>query len=270
MSIYRVIKSQDYVTMANFHLRDKRLTMAAKGLLSVLLADEGDNAYTVAELAERGPEGKDAIRSSLSKLEACGYIRRSQRHGPSGRFSGNEFLIYEAPLSENPTTVKPSSGKPLTENPTTVAEIPDIKINDYSSRDLDSTLSSLDNKEDLFNTPHKSPQKKPSGRGVSVPSWEPERFAAFWKFYPRGESKQAAIRAWDKLRPSPELIATMGRALQRQMETEEWKRGIGIPYASTWLNQRRWEDELRECVPAKISHVEERSDVVYWEPGMEL
>ena len=35
----------------------------------------------------------------------------------------------------------------------------------------------------------------------------------------------------------------MARALKRQMASEEWQRGIGIPYASTWLNNRRWEDE---------------------------
>lgn len=97
-----------------------------------------------------------------------------------------------------------------------------------------------------INTPPKAPQGGRRRREPKkAPDWEPERFAAFWAYYPRGESKQAAIAAWDKLRPSSELIATMGRALKRQMQTEEWKRGVGIPYASTWLNQRRWEDEQR-------------------------
>lgn len=77
-----------------------------------------------------------------------------------------------------------------------------------------------------------------------APEWKPERFAAFWDSYPRGESKQAAITAWDKLQPDDELLVTMAKALKRQMQTELWRRGIGIPYASTWLNQRRWEDKL--------------------------
>lgn len=79
-----------------------------------------------------------------------------------------------------------------------------------------------------------------------APEWKPERFAAFWDSYPRGESKQAAITAWDKLQPDDELLVTMAKALKRQMQTELWQRGIGIPYASTWLNQRRWEDELHD------------------------
>lgn len=76
--------------------------------------------------------------------------------------------------------------------------------------------------------------------------WKPERFEGFWKYYPRGENKQGAIRAWDRLQPSDELIAQMAVALRRQTQTESWRQGIGIPYASTWLNNARWEDEVPE------------------------
>ena len=42
----------------------------------------------------------------------------------------------------------------------------------------------------------------------------------------------------------------MANALVRQLESAEWQRGIGIPYASTWLNGRRWEDvSVPETVP---------------------
>ena len=101
------------------------------------------------------------------------------------------------------------------------------------------------NLKKLNNTP-KAPKGGAGGRiPKKAPQWKPERFAAFWKYYSqhaRGENKQAAIRAWDKLRPDDDLIAVMAQALQRQLATEDWKRGIGIPYASTWLNNARWED----------------------------
>ena len=45
----------------------------------------------------------------------------------------------------------------------------------------------------------------------------------------------------------------MALGLKRAMKSEEWQRGIGIPYASTWLNNRRWADEdkyLPSAVPA--------------------
>ena len=91
--------------------------------------------------------------------------------------------------------------------------------------------------------PEETPTRK--SRGI-LPKWKPERFAAFWKFYPRGENKQRAVRAWDKLKPDDSLIAVMGHALARQKASPDWQRGIGIPHASTWLNGRRWEDEQRK------------------------
>ena len=86
-------------------------------------------------------------------------------------------------------------------------------------------------------------KRKRSNEPKEAPDWKPERFAAFWAAYPCGKSKQAAIRAWDKLRPDDALIHEMALGLKRAMKSEEWQRGIGIPYASTWLNNRRWEDE---------------------------
>lgn len=95
------------------------------------------------------------------------------------------------------------------------------------------------------------PPKAPQGgqRGKREPKetadWKPERFEAFWKFYRknvRGEDRQSAIRAWDKLRPDDALIARIGRALEKQVASESWQAGYGKPYASTYLNRRRWED----------------------------
>lgn len=85
------------------------------------------------------------------------------------------------------------------------------------------------------------------------PAWKPERFAKFWAAYPRGEAKQAAIRAWDRLQADDALLDAMAAALARQMHRPDWQEGVGIPYASTWLNGRRWEDEdrtpAREAAP---------------------
>ena len=268
MATYRVIKSQDYITMANYHLRDKRLTLAAKGLLSVLLADEGDCDYNVSDLAERGPEGRDAIRSALGKLEDAGYIRRRQGHDGQGRFASNEYLIYEAPLPENPSTVKPSADKPLTENPPTVASEPELELNQGLSNAPREDNPRKKGKEEGI----KKPPQAPLDSSKSWPKWKPERFAAFWDFYRthcRGESRQAAVRAWDKLKPDDALIEKIGRALQRQLRSDEWQRGIAIPYASTYLNQRRWEDEIgprNRTAPAE----DMPSGLVFWTEDMEL
>lgn len=114
------------------------------------------------------------------------------------------------------------------------------------------------NKETVTYT-DKIPPKAPRGgrrrkEPKQAPDWKPERFARFWDFYShhaRGENKQAAIRAWDKLRPDDELIETMGLALKAQIASEAWRQGIGIPYASTWLNNSRWEDVPKAAASAE-------------------
>lgn len=281
-SVFRVVKSQDYVTISNYHLRDKRLKMAAKGLMSVLLTDEGDAAYTMAELTELGPEGKDAIRSALKQLETCGYIQKRQLHDGAGRFASNEFLVYEIPpltenpktvepsaekpLTENPPTDKPPTGKPFTENPKTVAPEPELELNHSLSTTPEvSNPRKRENKEEIIINP-------PAGPLKSLPKWKPERFAAFWEFYRkhcRGESRMKAVKAWDKLKPDDALIDEIGRALQRQLKSEEWQRGIGIPYAATYLSQRRWEDDIGPR-PMASPAPDMPSGGIYWTEDMEL
>lgn len=104
------------------------------------------------------------------------------------------------------------------------------------------------NINNLNNIPPKAPQggrraKRPPRK---APDWKPERFAGFWEFYPRGEDKQRAMDAWDRLQPDDETIDAIAKALVKLKESEDWKRGIGIPHASTFLNNARWEDELRD------------------------
>lgn len=73
-----------------------------------------------------------------------------------------------------------------------------------------------------------------------------EEFDFFYSLYPRHESKSTARKAWNKLNPSAELQKIMLEALMKQKKSEQWNRDNGkfIPYPATWINQRRWEDEI--------------------------
>lgn len=75
-------------------------------------------------------------------------------------------------------------------------------------------------------------------------------FVRFWSAYPRKTAKQAALKAFHKLTPDNTLLTLMLAAIATQEKNEQWQRGI-IPHASTWLNQRRWEDELTPAVKPK-------------------
>lgn len=128
MPVFRVERTRDYTVMSNYHLRDKRLTLKAKGLLSQMLSLPEDWDYTLSGLSHINRESKDAIRSAVNELEKAGYIHRRQTTDASGKFSTNEYVIHEhpdqpepsleKPLSENPTTDNPPTGNPSPENPT--------------------------------------------------------------------------------------------------------------------------------------------------------
>lgn len=96
MAVFRIEKTRDYTVMSNYHLRDKRLSLKAKGLLSQMLSLPWD--YTLTGLSTINRESKDAIRSAIQELEKCGYIERRQTTDKQGKFSGNEYVIHEFPF----------------------------------------------------------------------------------------------------------------------------------------------------------------------------
>ena len=123
MAVFRVEKTKDFTIMSNYHLRDKNLSLKAKGLLSQMLSLPEEWDYTLAGLAYINKESKDAIRSAVNELEQAGYITRRQTTSAGGRFGCNEYLIRErpvlpSPLPENPTTDSTPTAIPTPENPT--------------------------------------------------------------------------------------------------------------------------------------------------------
>jgi hypothetical protein len=57
--------------------------------------------------------------------------------------------------------------------------------------------------------------------------------------------KRAALHAWNRLKPSETFLAeTLVPALVKQQRTRQWQNKGFIPHPATWLNQRRWEDEV--------------------------
>lgn len=141
MAVFRVERTRDYTVMSNYHLRDKSLSLKAKGLLSQMLSLPEDWDYTLTGLSFINRESKDAIRTAIVELETAGYIIRHQTTDASGKFAANEYIIHESPISplppkpssENPTTDNPLTEKPLSENPTQL----NIDIQNTEKRNTD-------------------------------------------------------------------------------------------------------------------------------------
>jgi hypothetical protein len=97
-----------------------------------------------------------------------------------------------------------------------------------------------------------------------------ETFNLFWATYPNKVRKQDAQKAWMKLCPDQALTTKLLAAIEVHKCSEQWAKDGGkfIPHPPTWLNQQRWEDELRPAVkssrvsagaapvPGKYDHLE--------------
>lgn len=226
-SVFRCGHRKGFTTVYRSVAQDQRLSLKARGLFLLLQSLPDDWRYTISGLASTAGTGKDQIRSGLEELLTVGYLVKEQTHDKAGKFAGNTYILQEEapPLSGNPTTGNPITGKPLSENPT-------VQNNNIHTP--------------LYPPKGDGVQKKQKSK--STPDWKPDRFETFWDFYrahARGEDRAGAVREWDRLKPDDGLIDTMEAALEAQMKTDEWKRGIGIPYACRWIKNERWKDTVR-------------------------
>ena len=153
MAVFRVERNKGYTVMSNHHLRNKELSLKAKGLLSQMLSLPEDWDYTLAGLSFINREKIDAIREAVKELERAGYIVRSRERDEKGRLRGTDYVIFEQPQTppvsdlptlenptlDNPTLEKPTQEKPTLENPTQLNK--DILSKEQSITDLSSTDS---------------------------------------------------------------------------------------------------------------------------------
>lgn len=76
-------------------------------------------------------------------------------------------------------------------------------------------------------------------------------FDQFWKQYPNKVAKANALKAWKKIKPDSSLLAKILESLEVAKSSDGWKKDGGrfIPHPTTWLNGKRWEDEVGGAAP---------------------
>ena len=153
MAVFRVEKNSGYTVMSNHHLRNRALSLKAKGLLSQMLSLPEDWDYTLQGLARINRESIDAIRQAIRELEQAGYIQRSRERDEKGRLRGADYVIFElpqpvpasvSPTLENPTLENPTQENPTLENPMQLnkdIQRTDLPKKEKSNTDLSSTHS---------------------------------------------------------------------------------------------------------------------------------
>ena len=111
--VFRINKNENYTVMSNYHLKEKDMSIKAKGLLSIMLSLPKDWDYSINGLVKLSKDGKDSVISALNELEKFGYLIRTRSINEKGQFDGYDYDIYEKPYTENPYTENPNTEKPL-------------------------------------------------------------------------------------------------------------------------------------------------------------
>ena len=161
MAVFRVERNTGYTVMSNHHLRNKELSLKAKGLLSQMLSLPEDWDYTLAGLSHINRESIDAIRTAVWELEKAGYILRRQGRDEKGKMTAIEYTIYEQPqpMLENPIPGKPMLENPTTDNPT--SENPTQLNKDRSRTNLSKKEKSITDLSSTDSFPILSPDPSP-------------------------------------------------------------------------------------------------------------
>ena len=176
MAVFRVERNKGYTVMSNHHLRNKELSLKAKGLLSQMLSLPEDWDYTLKGLSLINREKIDAIREAIRELERAGYIVRSRERDEKGRLRGADYVIFEQPpkpelpILENPTLDNPTLENPTQEKPT--LENPTQLNKDIQKTDLSKKEKSITDGLNTDSIPILSPYPSPLDDTVAEP---PER-----------------------------------------------------------------------------------------------
>ena len=174
MAVFRVERNKGYTVMSNHHLRNKELSLKAKGLMSQMLSLPEDWDYTLKGLSLINREQIDAIRAAIRELEQAGYIVRSRERDSQGRLRGADYVIYDppqpvpdSPTLENPTLDNPMQEKPTMEKPT--LENPTQLNKDIQRTDLPKKEKSNTDLSSNHSIPILSPNPSPCREAAAPP-----------------------------------------------------------------------------------------------------
>lgn len=213
------------------------------GEISALIGAEGFCYATNSYFTKIYGFSDPTISRLITELVKNGYIKRELERDKSGQVVRRKlYLSVSVPQIQPPINFDTTSPQNCGEG--------GIKNDGYTN---------LSNTDIIPPNPPEGggPSKQPKRKRADYKSQAetlPERFEGFWLFYrthmPQGcnaGNRQKALRAWDKLAPTNELASTMAVALARQVKSQAWESGVGVPHASTWLNNHGWEDDWGPC-----------------------
>ncbi|HBQ29898.1 MAG TPA: hypothetical protein DD660_02350 [Mitsuokella multacida] len=220
MPVIRIDKTRDYTVMSNHHFRNRKLSLKAKGVMSLMLSLPDDWDYTVAGLATLSKDGLDSVRSALKELEREGYLKMERERDAKGKLGRASYVLSEIPVVEKPILENPRLENPILGKP--------AQLNTYpSSTNTSSTKESIteaDASEDAQKP--KKPKSKKEGEPdpFDVPSpklkealkgYADSRKALHKPLTIR--AKQLTLKRLEELAPHNEVkqVAILNRSVER-------------------------------------------------------
>jgi DNA-binding transcriptional MocR family regulator len=205
--------------------------------------DQGECWPSYQHIADQCEIGRSTVKLHIRELEKAGYLRREYRR--KGEL--NQSNLFHLSLDGGAAN---ALGGGAGDNPPGAGDNPGGGAGAAPR------------------TSHPSePVKEPKPVCETDPQ---EGFAVFWKLYPRKVQKAKAKAAWEKLAVTPEMFTVITAALARQVTSIDWLKSNGqfIPHPTSWLNGKRWEDELQ---PAAVAARSRHSgfDQIDYEEGLE-
>lgn len=255
MAVFRVEKNRGYTVMSNHHLRNKDLSLKAKGLLSQMLSLPEDWDFTLKGLSLINREQIDAIRAAVRELEQAGYIVRSRERDSQGRLRGADYIIYEqpqpvpdSPTLENPTLENPTQEKPTQEKPTQL------------NKDRSSKEKSITDGSNTDSIPILSPPS-PLGEEAAAP---PERKGTGAKSQSAVEIYREIIKdniEYERMFQITFLVLNTADTRQKLENDVFWAAGIAQKYNCSLVRlDYQQEQGLMSSLPLGASHIQiERS-----------
>ena len=152
--------------MANHHLRNKSLSLKAKGLLSLMLSLPEDWDYTTRGLSCICKDGVDSIRMGIQELESNGYLVRERRRNSNGQYGAIEYTILEKP--QQTAIPPPAQGKPILENPIQAVPTQVLPVQENPAQLNIEELNTQKSNMDVSNIHSFFPASSPSERQTEI------------------------------------------------------------------------------------------------------
>ena len=226
MAILRKQRRGQYTVIDNAIFKDRELSNKALGMLCRMLSLPDGWEFSVEGLSTLSTDGVSAVRSQLSELEECGYLKRNYIR-ENGKVSGIEYVVSEEKMCDFPKSENDISEKPISENrPQSITK--------ESITHISSSLRSEDT------------ESKTKGVSSSLRSEDIyTEFENLWAIYPKKQGKDKAFGYYQKARKNGTTYEEVGNGIAAYRRYVENNR-IDMQYVkmgSTFFSQKSWQDD---------------------------